>query len=143
MGEETGRRITLSDVIRYIRDCYIEAELKQIIQAAQARWRELRELGRPWTEDDVLTFWAASNERQKMLIRFIANRGGTTFLSDVKRELGWGGQTVGPLIGGLNNRARNLGFKDVVKVNEVRRNGEWDKKYTLDKDFLRAVGALL
>jgi len=73
----------------------------------------------------------------------MANRGGTTFLSDVKRELGWGGQTVGPLIGGLNNRARNLGFKDVVKVNEVRRNGEWDKKYTLDKDFLRAVGALL
>jgi len=145
LGEEPGQgeRPNRDDVIRYIRGCDDEAELRQLMSLIQARLRELREQARRWTEDDVLTFWTASNDRQKMLIRFMANRRGTTFLSDVKRELGWKGTTVGPVIGGINNRARRLGFRDVIKVEWVRRNGEWDAKYTLDEDFLRAVRAVL
>jgi len=40
----------------------------------------------------------------------------------------------------LNQMSRaSIGYKDVVKSESIRRNGHWDIKYTLDRNWLQFI----
>ena len=150
MGEQirtprtSDRSIGYEDVARFINSCDDEIILRYIINLAQSRLKQLREeRARPWSEAAVQSFWIESPDSARTLIRYIVEHGGVAFLSDIKRDLGWDGKKTGAVVGGLNNRARRNRFRDVIRVEWTRRNGEWDARYSLDQDFLRAIRAVL
>ncbi|RLI78252.1 hypothetical protein DRP05_07740 [Archaeoglobales archaeon] len=73
----------------------------------------------------------------------IAEMGGTAFKDDIlEAKPEWSEMKVTGLLAGINNRSRRLGFTDMVKRIDAKKDRHWTSKYILNKkcmEFLKEI----
>jgi len=130
--------LDIEKIIESIRSLNNLNDLKRIRDVVDERIEELRK-GKEWTDNAILELWKRLSEDQRRLIRFLAKNGGEALKSEVMKEFDWKEMKVTGVIAGINNRARNMGFKDVIEGEYVQINGDWDRKYKLDRSWLNFI----
>jgi formyltetrahydrofolate hydrolase len=130
----------LDRLIEKVKESEDLALLKRIRDVADRRIRELRtKKAKDWTKDVFEEMWEELSEDGKKFIKILVSKRGVAFKSEVEQEAGWKEMKITGIVAGINNRSRNLGYKDMVRREDVRRDGEWDTKYTLDGGCLQFI----
>jgi len=127
------------EVMKYIKSLDDLNTLRRIRKVVEDRIKELRTSGNEWVDEAISELWDWLSEDQKKLIKYLAKKRGEALKSEILRDFGWKEMKPSGVIAGINTQARNMGFKDVIIRTYVRRNGDWDIKYKLNRNWLNFV----
>jgi len=131
--------MNVEDVVKAINSMTDLNDLKRIRRVVNERIRKLRiDKAKGWSNEAIRELWDRLSEDQRRLIKYLVDKGGNALKSEIIRDFGWKEMKVTGVLSGINNQARNMGFKDVVTRTGIRRNGDWDIKYSLNKAWLDA-----
>lgn len=128
-------------VVKWLKSLNDVKVLKRVVRVAYERIDELRE-GVEWSDEAIQELWGLLSEDAKRLIKYLAEKGGSAFKSEVLKNFGWKEMKPTGVIAGINTRARNMGYKAVVKRTNVKIGGGWDVKYELNEKWLNFIKSL-
>lgn len=131
--------LTPEDVISWINSQNDVSVLNRIIKAATEQRERIRRGEASWNAQAFDELWRGLSDDQKRFIREVYNNGGRITRNDLMQRTGWTRGKVTGLLAGINTRARNMRYKDVITRRDVRRNGDWDIEYELDSSILNLV----
>ena len=128
--------MNVEDIVKYIKSLDDLNTLKRIKRVIDDRIRELRIMGNEWTQEAIEELWDRLSDDQRKLIKYLAGKEGTALKSEILRDFGWKEMKTSGVLAGINTQARNMRFVDVITRKHIRKNGEWDIKYELNRNWL-------
>ncbi len=142
MAEEKNKQeVDVFEVVDGVEDVGTLKELQQLING---KIDELRKANaKPWKKASFKMFWNKTSEDVQRLVLQLAENGGSAYKEDLLEKMDWEQMKLTGMLAGVSNKARNMGYKDIVTRENVKdEDGNWHVQYKLDEDIQKFIKEL-